>query len=94
MAYQIIDADTGQIVEIEEYQYQIIDTDKNMNYAPGENVLMIVEAQSEEIAIIKFLEQNGIHISYNMTHKKFNYPDDFHNLTADIKVEKVEAANK
>jgi hypothetical protein len=94
MAYQIIDADTGQIVEIEEYQYQIIDTDQNMDYADGENVLMIVEAKSEEIAIIKFLKQNGIHISYNMTHKKFNYPDDFHYLTDNIKVEKVEATNK
>ena len=75
-------------------QYQIIDTDKNMNYATGDNVIMIVDAESEQEALTKFLKEFGFYNSYNMTHKKFNYPDDFHYLTADIKVEKVEAANK
>ena len=70
-------------------QYQIIDTDQNMDYADGENVLMVVDATSEELAVIKFLQQNGIYISYNMTHKKFNYPDDFHYVTDNIKVEQI-----
>ena len=70
-------------------QYQIIDTDQNMDYADGDNVLMVVDATSEELAVIKFLQQNGIYISYNMTHKKFNYPDDFHYETDNIKVEQI-----
>jgi hypothetical protein len=74
-------------------QYQIIDTDKNMNYAPGDNVIMIVDAESEQEALTIFLKEFGFYNSYNMTHKKYDAEmhKDFHYVTDMIK---VEAANK